>query len=67
MVSILGEQYPTVPLTSIPKGSVVEIAWEIKIGERHQVEVKLGKDSPEVEYFQQLAEVRQMALNVHVR
>lgn len=67
VVSIGGEQYPTVPLAEIPEGPIVEVARELKIAKRHQAEVEVIEDSPEIEGVEQLVKVTQVALNIHVR
>jgi hypothetical protein len=66
VISIIREEDPSVLLATVPKRTVVETVWKLEIGERREVEVKLRENGPQIERFQQLAKVGQVALDIHV-
>jgi hypothetical protein len=67
VVSILCEQNLTVLLAITPNGPIIQIPCKIEVRKGRKVELQFGENAPQIEKLEHLANVRQVALNIHVR
>jgi hypothetical protein len=66
MVPILGQQHPTLLLTTIPNGPIVEVPGQSEVREGHHLEPQFGQDRPEIQRLKQSLNVCSVALDIYV-